>query len=91
MLKREFLIPIIYFLVVGIAIPMAFPIDSQLDTWIWCAVQELTLPWSIVGIVFFWAAIYDVATSAFLLYYFVSALVNAHLIYRMMRPKRELV
>lgn len=90
LLKIQFITPVIYLLIVVICIFLAFDFSGRLNSsdW-WLALCVLTLPWSMVSVLFMWAIFHGAGLEIFTLMYLFFASINAYLIYLIAKPKNK--
>ncbi len=88
--KRQYIIPLIYVLVVVICVLLAFDYEGDVNLGWWLALCGLTLPWSLLSIVFIWALTHGAALEFFTVMYSAFALINAFIIYLIARPKKKI-
>ncbi|MBK9154820.1 MAG: hypothetical protein IPM25_11490 [Chloracidobacterium sp.] len=86
-MKRHIVIPAIYFLIVLVCLLIAFDYDGYMrSSAAWLVTVALTLPWSVVSIIFMWALFHGAGLEFFTIMYLAFAAVNAYVIYRMALP-----
>jgi len=79
--KWSFLASSLYFVSVVVMIFLSFDFDGRTNTTGWEILALLTLPWSIVSILFMWAISHGAGLEFFALMYGIFGLVNAWLLY----------
>lgn len=88
-MKRQVVIPVVYFLIVFVCLLTAFDFDGRLRSFeALLAAVLLTLPWSIVSVLFLWALIHGAGLEFFTVMYSLFAAVNAFILYRISRPRK---
>lgn len=87
-LQKQYLIPAFYLVLVIIIISMAFDYKGSLNSEWWLILFGLTLPWSLVSIIFMWALVHGAGLEFFTVMYLFFAMVNAFLIYLIAKPKK---
>jgi hypothetical protein len=86
-MKRHIVIPAVYFITVLICLLIAFDYDGYMRSDVaWLVAVALTLPWSIVSIIFMWALFHGAGLEFFTVMYLLFAAINAYVIYRMVLP-----
>lgn len=88
LLKKQYIFPLAYVILVIICILLAFDYEGALDSDWWLALCAITLPWSLVSIIFMWALFHGAALEFFTVMYLLFAAINAFLIYLIARPKK---
>lgn len=79
--------PLIYLTLVIICVFLAFDYKGSLNIEWWLILFALTLPWSLISIIFMWALIHGAGLGFFTVMYLAFALSNAFLIYWIAKPK----
>jgi len=88
-MKRHIVIPVVYFLIVLVCLLIAFDFDGRIRSdAAWLVAVVLTLPWSLVSVIFMWALIHGAGLEFFTVMYLTFAATNAYLLYRMALPGR---
>lgn len=87
LLKKEYIFPLIYLILVIICILLAFDYRGSLNSNWWLILSALTLPWSLIGFIFIWALIHGAGLEFFTIIYLFFASINVVLIHRTFRPK----
>jgi hypothetical protein len=86
--KAPVIIPSLYLLAVLGCIPLAFDYAGDVDmTWLLVLIV-LTLPWSVVSVVFMWALIHGAGLEFFTFMYLAFAAVNVYGLYRLCSAPR---
>lgn len=86
-MKRQIVIPAVYLLIVLICLLIAFDFDGRIRSdEAWLAAAALTLPWSLVSVIFLWALMHGAGLEFFTVMYMLFAFINAYILYRMARP-----
>ena len=86
-MKRHIVIPAVYFLTVLICLLVAFDFDGRIrNDSAWLVAMGLTLPWSLVSVIFLWALIHGAGLEFFSVMYLSFAAINAYVMYRMALP-----
>ena len=92
MFRRQYVVPVLYVAVVLCCLLIAFDFDGQLrSSGAWLVAVALTLPWSMVSVLFMWALFHGAGLEFFTLMYLLFALVNGYFINRILRPKDSTV
>lgn len=73
---------LLYLVCVVICIPLAFDYEGRIDTTWTLVLIVLTLPWSLVSVLFAWALIHGAGLEFFTVLYLVFATVNAIILHR---------
>lgn len=81
--KLPGIITILYALAVCICIPLAFDFEGFIDATWTLVLVGLTLPWSLIAILFSWALIHGAGLGFFTIMFLVFAGLNSFLIYRL--------
>lgn len=89
MRKLPVIIPSLYALAVLGCIPLAFDYAGDVDTTWLLVLVALTLPWSLVSVVFMWALIHGAGLEFFTFMYLAFAAVNAYILYRLCSASRR--
>ena len=87
--KKQYIIPLVYLMLVVFCILMAFDYKGSLNSDWWLALCALTLPWSLVSVIFMWALFHGAGLGFFSVMYLVFATINAFFIYLIIRPKNK--
>jgi hypothetical protein len=86
-MKRYIVIPAVYFLAVLVCLLIAFDYDGYMrSSSAWLGAVVLTLPWSLVSVIFMWALFHGAGLEFFTVMYLLFAAINAYLLYRMALP-----
>ena len=82
-LKSKFpvIVVLLYLLAVGICLFMGFNFEGSINPFWMLGLIVLTLPWSIVSIIFSWALIHGAGLEFFAVMYLIFAGINSLLIY----------
>jgi len=88
--KKQYIFPLVYLILVVVCILMAFDYKGSLNSDWWLALCALTLPWSLVSIIFMWALYHGAGLGFFTVMYLAFAIINAFLIYLIARPKNKI-
>lgn len=88
--KNQYIFPLVYLTLVVACILMAFDYRGSLNSNWWLALFGLTLPWSIVSIIFMWALIHGAGLEFFTAMYLAFAFINAFLIYLIAKSKDKI-
>ena len=88
--KKQYIFPLVYLILVIICILLAFDYEGSLNSDWWLALCAITLPWSMVSIIFMWALIHGAGLEIFTVMYLTFALINAFLIYLIAKPKDKI-
>src|SRR5829696_1059776 len=84
----KWLIPLLYLIVVLICLLIAFDFQGSMrSSTAWLVAVGLTLPWSIVSVLFMWALFHGAGLEFFTVIYMAFALINAYLFHRLLRVK----
>ena len=86
-LEKRYFIPVIYLTVTVICIFLAFDFDGRTNIIGWLILSTLTLPWSLISILFLWAIMHGAGLEVFAGMYLVFAVINALLFYFLDKPK----
>ncbi|MEK7723472.1 MAG: hypothetical protein AAB336_03920 [Acidobacteriota bacterium] len=87
LLKKQYIFPSIYFVLVVICIIGAFDYKGSLNSNWWLTLSALTLPWSLIGFIFIWALIRGAGLELFTIMYLFFAVINVVLIHLIFSPK----
>jgi hypothetical protein len=88
-LKKQYIFPFTYLILVVICILLAFDYEGSLNSSWWLALCAITLPWSMISLIFVWALMHGAGLEFFTVMYLSFAAINAFLIYLMARPNKE--
>lgn len=83
--KWSFVAAVVYFVSVVVTIFLAFDFDGYTNMTAWAILTLLTLPWSVVSILFLWTISHGAGLEVFALMYGAFGLVNALLLYLLFR------
>ena len=83
--KWSFIAAAIYFVCVLIAIICAFDFEGRTNMQAWGVLTLLTLPWSIVSVLFIWEILHGAGLEVFAVMYGAFGLLNAWLLYLLFR------
>ena len=87
--KTQYILPLIYFMLVVFCITQAFDYEGRLNSNWWLVLSGLTIPWSFIGFIFMWALIHGAGLEFFTIMYIFFALINGCLIYLIIKPKKK--
>ena len=77
-----YIIPVIYLIAVIVCIGLGFDYSGRIDSdWV-LVLMGLTLPWSIVSVLFIWALIHGAGLEFFTVMYLLFAVINAVILNR---------
>lgn len=79
----------LYLFAVLVCIPLAFDFEGAIDTTWTLVLIGLTLPWSLVSILFVWSLIHGAGLEFFTFMYLVFAGINAFILYRLCAAGRR--
>ncbi len=79
-----------YLILVIICILLAFDYEGRLNSDWWLVLCAITLPWSLVSIIFMWALFHGAGLEFFTVTYLLFAAINTFLIYLIARPKKQI-
>jgi hypothetical protein len=79
----------VYLLAVGACIFLAFDFDGAINTNWTIVLIGITLPWSLISIVFAWALIHGAGLGFFTFMYLAFASLNAYMFYRLYSLSRR--
>jgi hypothetical protein len=82
-MKARILVPAIYLAAVFACMLLAFNYEGSVDTVWTLALIALTLPWSLVSVLFAWSLIHGAGLEFFSFIYLAFAGLNAYLLYRL--------
>ena len=86
-MKRHIVISVVYILIVLICLLIAFDYDGRMRSdAAWLVAVVLTLPLSLVSIIFMWALFHGAGLEFFTVMYLSFAAVNAYALHRMALP-----
>lgn len=78
-----------YIGLVALCIFLAFDFAGSTHAGFWCLLFLITLPWSLISIIFLWAIMQGAGLELFSAMYSGFGLINAYLIYRVLGPEVE--
>lgn len=87
LLKKQYLIPLIYLILVVICILLAFDYKGSLNWGWWLILCGLTVPWSFVSVIFMWALMHGAGLEFFTVMYLFFALINSWFFYFIAKPE----
>ncbi len=87
LLEKRYFVPTIYLVITVICIFFTFDFEGRTNMIGWLILLILTLPWSLVSILFLWAIIHGAGLEFFAGMYLVFAIVNALLFYFLDKSK----
>lgn len=80
LLKGPLIFAIIYLVAIVVCIFLAFDFDGRTNSDAWLVLVVLTLPWSLVSVLFMWAIMHGAGLELFATMYFIFGLGNSLLL-----------
>jgi hypothetical protein len=88
-LGKRYFIPVIYLVITVICIFLTFDFEGSTNIIGWLILSILTLPWSLISILFLWAIMHGAGLEFFAGMYLVFAVINTLLFYYFNKSKYE--